>query len=444
MGRAVTSTGDPRGRTDGLGWVSRAVFGDDRIGLTVDGAPPAGHRVLARYTVVPSVERARFLLPRGATRATAAALLAYNALRPPKIRAVRAGLGALARIGVLDAARFPTLTVSLPADVDPAGALLAAHLAELLGVRPAYAACGIRPPDPHHKPTLQVFAADGRPLGYAKIGWNDATRALVTAECAALRALPQASGVDGHPVTPRLLAELTWAGQVVAVVEPLPLAVRGVPVDDPPRIGALLAVARRGGAPAAPRPLAGSTFLARLTTEAARAAAADDTMATATAGSGVEQSGTSRAGGGERAGARAVEAVAALARRHGDTAVEFGHWHGDWVPWNLGRHAGNLVAWDWEHSGPDVPLGFDLAHDAFQRALVLDGQPAGAAAAAVDAHLAAHGAALGLSAAGRRLVADAYLVEMWLRTWRLAAGGAGWNPALHPALLDVVEKRHSG
>ncbi|WP_428966552.1 hypothetical protein [Micromonospora fluostatini] len=414
----MTAAQDVRARTDGLGWVSRAVFGDPRIGLTVgDGAPP-GHTVVARYTVVPSVERARFLLPRGAVRATAAALLAYNALRPPKVRAVRAGLGALARVGVLDAARFPTLTVSLPEGVDPAGALLAAHLADVLDVRPAYAACGVRPPDPNHKPTLQVFAADGRPLGYAKIGWNDATRALVAAECAALRALPAVSGVGEHPAAPGLLAELTWAGQVIAVVDPLPLSVRGVPADDPPRLGALLAVARRGGPPTEPRPLAGSTFLARLGAEAARAAEA------------------------EPAGERAVAAVAALAGRHGGTRVEFGHWHGDWVPWNLGVHDGRLVAWDWEHSGADVPVGFDLAHDAFQRALVLDGRSAAEAARAVDAHLARHGERLGLSAAGRALVADAYLIEMWLRTWRLASAGAGWNAALHPALLDTVERRH--
>lgn len=136
--------------------------------------------------------------------------------------------------------------------------------------------------------------------------------------------------------------------------------------------------------------------------------------------------------------------MAALTSRHGDTAVEFGHWHGDWVPWNLGVHAGRLVAWDWEHSAPDVPLGFDLAHDAFQRALVLRGEPASAAARAVDAHLDRYGAELGLGPAPRRLVTDAYLLEMWLRTWRLADAGAGWNAALHPALLDVIEKRHSG
>ncbi|RQX14749.1 hypothetical protein DDE19_22115 [Micromonospora ureilytica] len=411
---------DPRSRVDGLGWVSRAVFPDDRVGLTVDGAPPAGHQVVARYAVVPSVARARFLVPLGAPRAGAASLLAYNALRPPKVRALRAVLGGLARFGRVGLAPFPTLTVSVPAGVPAAELLLSERLSADLGDTPLLAAFGVRPPDPNGKPTLQLFSADGRPRGYAKIGWNDATRALVSAEAAALRALRAVVGVADHPTPPRLLTETSWAGQVVAVIEPLPPAVRGVPVDDPPRIAALLAVARRGGPAGTPRPLVDSTFLHRLADQAGRAAAT------------------------ERAGARAVAAVSALARRHGDTSVEFGHWHGDWVPWNLGWHAGRLVAWDWEHSGPDVPVGFDLAHDAFQRALVLRGEPADAAASAVDGYLSRHGERLGLDAAQRRLVADAYLVEMWLRTWRLADAGAGWNAALHPALLDVIEKRHSG
>ncbi|MEU5912117.1 hypothetical protein [Micromonospora sp. NPDC047527] len=419
MTTEVAPATDPRSRRDGLGWVSRAVFPDDRVGLTVGGALPAGHRAVARYAVVPSVARARFLVPLGAPRAGTASLLAYNALRPPKVRALRAALGGLARFGEAGLAPFPTLTVSVPAGTPAVDLLLTERLAAALGGTPLLAAFGVRPPDPNGKPTLQLFDADGHPRGYAKIGWNDATRALVTAEAAALRELRAVTGVADHPTPPGLLTETAWAGQVVAVIEPLPPEVRGVPVDDPPRIAALLAVARRGAPAGVPRPLASSTFLARLAALADRAAVA------------------------EPAGARAVAAVAALARRHGDTAVEFGHWHGDWVPWNLGLHAGRLVAWDWEHSAPDVPVGFDLAHDAFQRSLVLRGEPAAVAAAAVDEHLGRHGERLGLHPGQRRLVADAYLVEMWLRTWRLADAGAGWNAALHPALLDVIEKRHS-
>ncbi|MBM7493879.1 hypothetical protein JOD64_005101 [Micromonospora luteifusca] len=419
MTAGVAVSSDPRSRADGLGWVTRAVFGDERIALTVNGPPPPGHRAAARYAIVPSLTRARFLLPLGAPSATAASLLAYNALRPWKVRAVRAALGVLARVGAMDLVPFPRLTVSLPDEVAADEVLLAGQLGTALGGPVVYAACGVRPPDSNHKPTLQLFAPDGRALGYAKIGWNGATRALVTAEAAALRELAAATRTPDHPATPRLLAETAASGQTVALVEPLPPAVRGVAAGAPPRIAALLAVARRGSPPEPPRPLAGSPFLLRLTVEAERAAA------------------------GAPVGARAVAAVAALARRHGGTAVEFGHWHGDWVPWNLGVHAGRLVAWDWEHSGPGVPLGFDLAHDAFQRALVFRGAPAAAAALAVDAHLDRYGAELGLGPAARGLVADAYLLEMWLRVWRLADAGAGWNVALHPALLDVIEKRTS-
>ncbi|MET8201023.1 hypothetical protein [Micromonospora taraxaci] len=419
MTAGAAVSGDPRFRGDGLGWVTRAVFGDERIALTVSGPPPPGHRAAARYAVVPSLARARFLLPLGAPRATAASLLAYNALRPWRVRVVRAVLGVLARVGAMDLAPFPRLTVSLPDEVAADEVLLAGQLGTALGGAGVYAACGVRPPDPNHKPTLQLFAPDGRALGYAKIGWNGATRALVTAEAAALRELTTATRTPDHPAAPRLLVETAASGQLVALVEPLPPAVRGVVADAPPRIAALLAVARRGSPPEPPRQLAGSPFLVRLTAEAERAAASAPD------------------------GARAVAAVAALARRHGGTAVEFGHWHGDWVPWNLGVHAGRLVAWDWEHSGPGVPLGFDLAHDAFQRALVLRDAPAAAAALAVDAHLDRYGAELGLGPAARRLVADAYLLEMWLRVWRLADAGAGWNAALHPALLDVIEKRTS-
>ncbi len=114
------------------------------------------------------------------------------------------------------------------------------------------------------------------------------------------------------------------------------------------------------------------------------------------------------------------------------------------MPWNLGRHGGDLVAWDWEHSGPDVPVGFDLAHDAFHRAVVGSAAPVAAAVSRTTAALARHGGQLGLDPARQRLVRDAYLVELWLRTWRLADAGAGWNPRLHPALLDVVAQQTGG
>jgi hypothetical protein len=147
---------------------------------------------------------------------------------------------------------------------------------------------------------------------------------------------------------------------------------------------------------------------------------------------------------GSDAGAMTVDAaVDALVARDGDLALEFGDWHGDWVPWNMARHRGRLLVWDWENRAADVPVGFDLAHQAFQTALSTHGRPAAACAEAVDAALRDHGPALGLDPRRQRFVADAYLVELWLRTYELSAGGAGWNPKLHPALLDVLAARLS-
>ncbi|WDZ87036.1 hypothetical protein [Micromonospora cathayae] len=405
---------DPRERQDGIGWVTRAVFPDPRLRLSVSrdrhggGDRESSGATTVRYAVVPSVDRARFLLPLASRRVGAASTWAYNALRPPRVRLNRLAVGLLAGVGATGAAGMPVLTVTVPDGVDRAEVLLVDRLATLLGGR-LHAAIGIRPPDPHHKPTLQLFDDRGRPRGYAKIGWNDATRAMVRAEADALRDLPRDGA--GLPDAPRLLGQVDWGDLAVTVVAPMPPGVRGLRRPDEPQLAAMLAVARRGGPPAPVRPLRGSPFLADLTARA------------------------------ERAGGPVRDALAALVARDGDVALEFGDWHGDWVPWNLGTHRGRLIAWDWENSGSDRPVGFDLAHQGFQSALSLAGRPAAEAADGMRALLDRHGAALGLDAGRRRLVGDAYLVELWLRTAELAAGGGGWSPKLHPALLDVLAER---
>ncbi|AGL19978.1 hypothetical protein [Actinoplanes sp. N902-109] len=377
---------------DRLGWVTRALFDVPGVTVTVGDDPSA----TARYAVIPALDTARFLLPLVSRRVTAASLLAYNALRPPKVRAGRAAVGLLARAGLLGLVKAPVLSVH---GTD----LLSAFLAEQLGLPRLHAAIGIRPPDPHHKPTLQLFDDSGRPRGYAKVGWNDGTRAMVRAEAATLAELPTGGG---FPAAPRLLLHTRWHGREIAVIEPMPRTVRRVHRPDQPRLDAMLAVARRGGLPAPPAPVSGL-----IETWRRRAEGADP---------------------------RIHGFIDAL---DSDLTLEFGDWHGDWVPWNMARHRRGLLVWDWENRSAGVPVGFDLAHQAFQTALSTHGRPAAECAAAVDAALAQHGPALGLDEARQRFVADAYLVELWLRTFELSADGAGWNPKLHPALLDTLSRR---
>jgi hypothetical protein len=402
------SVGDPRQQQDGLGWVTRAIFPDPRLALRVGGEPAPGHRDVARYAVVPSVANAKFLLPLASRRVGAASTLAYNALRPGRVRLNRLVVGILAGLGLTGRARMPVLTVSAPDGADLDELLLTAHLGTVFGA-PVHAAIGIRPPDPHHKPTLQLFDDRGRPQGYAKIGWNDATREMVRAEAEALRALPRTGG--DFPDAPGLLRTVSWGDREITIVEPMHPRVRRVDRPDEPRLAAMLAVARRGGAATPARPLKGSPFLAGLRDRATRY------------------------------GSAVLPAVDALEARDGGTEIEFGDWHGDWVPWNLGRHRGRLIAWDWENGGADRPVGFDLAHQAFQTALSPRRQPATVATEAMEAALAAHGPGLGLGPDQQRLVADAYLIELWLRTAELAAGAGAWNPKLHPVLLDVLARR---
>ena len=78
----LVTEADPRERQDGLGWVTRAIFGDPGVRVAVGDDPAA----TVRYAVIPSLDDARFLLPLASRRVTAASLLAYNALRPPKVR----------------------------------------------------------------------------------------------------------------------------------------------------------------------------------------------------------------------------------------------------------------------------------------------------------------------------------------------------------------------
>jgi hypothetical protein len=408
-GAVTARVADPRDRQDGLGWVTRAIFGDPRLRLSTVGRTDGDAASTLRYAVIPDLDNARFLLPLASRRVTAASVLAYNALRPPKVRAGRAAIGVLARLGALAVTKAPVLTVEVPDGVEPADVLLAEHLSGLLGGGRLHAAIGIRPPDPHHKPTLQLFDDAGHPRGYAKIGWNDGTRAMVRSEAATLADLPPAGG--DVPDAPPLMLHTRWHDREIAVIAPMPRTVRRIRRPDTPRVAAMLAVARRGGAPTEARPVRGSVFL---DTWRARAAGAPQVV---------------------------HASIDALAARDGDLAVEFGDWHGDWVPWNMAIHRGRLLVWDWENRGTDAPVGLDLAHQAFQMALSTYGRPAAAAADAVVQALGMHGPALGLDAAGQRFVADAYLVELWLRTYELSAGGAGWNPKLHPALLHVLAER---
>jgi hypothetical protein len=387
-----------------------------RVRVSVDGTVPPGYRPVERFAVVPELRRARFLVPLGSRRAAWASTARYNALRPPPVRLPRAVIGAGMRTGLAQRLPLDRLVICVADDTDPASLprlLLGAHLRGLLGDREVAMGIAVGDAAPNRKPTLQLFALDGRGLGYAKLGWNELTRHLVANEVRALRVLadhpPRRLGV------PRLLACGSWNGLELAVTAPLPAGVRRHrPPGRVPPLEVTHEIAGIHGTRALP--LAASPYWATTRRLVAEAGDGDD-----------------------RLSAALQRYQGHLEQRYGATVLTFGSWHGDWVPWNLAWQGGQLFAGDWEHSEEAAPLGFDLLHWHFQLAFVLEQRSTSDGMARCLRQAVPELVKLGVAEPAARDTAAIYLLELALRHARMHAMGAGWNPRLYPEIVGVLE-----
>lgn len=349
--------------------------------LVTTGPVPAGYRVAETYAVVPNYTAARMLVPLGP--AAAATVLRYNALRTRRTRISRRALGIGLRLGGGPLLLRHQVRVCVP----PGEELLLAFLARRLGVADLVASIGLGPAGPNRKPTLQLFDRSGRPVGYAKIGHNPATRAMVRREAAAL-SRPAPAGVR----RPALLAEFDWHDLAVLVTAPMPLDVRGHRPSSWPPDAAVRAVA----GPTQRMAVSASPLWKRI----------------------------------EAAGYHSAVAP--------DSELEFGAWHGDWVFWNMAWSGRDLWVWDWEHAGTEVPLGFDLAHYVFQREFVYRGRSAAEAVSTMDREAPAHLAAIGAPAEPTLTL---YLLEMAVRTEELERDSGSSDERLRTGLAEVLAAR---
>jgi hypothetical protein len=355
----------------------------DLLGLR----PPASGddpRTTTRLGVIAGRSGPRFLVPTSFPDATAEACLAYLGLRDAKTRLTRGAVGWAIRAH----AGRAVIRDELVADTG-AGSLLA-HLAEVLhdpAEEPGLAvAVGLGSIDEVWKPTLQVFRPDGAPAAFVKIGLGPVADHLVETEAATLAVWGRAP--DPRLVVPELIAETRWNGLRIAVVAPLPEDARRLP----PGLPSAWAV----------RQLEPETR-ARLT-EAAwwtgrRLACADQPE---------------------------IDALLdRIGERHAATKHPWGRWHGDWVPWNLGRCHRGLVAWDWEYSEPGAPVGLDEVHGAYQQARVVEGRSIAEALAAAR------------STTADPWLADAHVAVLVTRSAELERL-AGRPPADQPELLAAA------
>jgi hypothetical protein len=308
-------------------------------GVSVD-ADPDPSDALERYLVVPSASRPRMLLPNEPALA-AAGLRSFNGLRRPSVRAGRAAAAALVRMGASSLAFRDRLTVR-----GTAGAEIPSRaFARALGVETVALAVNVRRPSPFRKPVTQLLSPEGRPIGFAKIGWNEVTRLGLGREAEALRAL--SDGGRGL-LAPTLRHRGPWRAHELLITDPLPPDVRRFGPGPPPADVTREVAELRPPVAAA---LAASEAWAAVRARANAPAAAEV----------VGRHGLSRI---------LPAFLDAVERRHGGTELRFGFWHGDWSPWNLGHTGDRVVAWDWEYAGAGVPVGMDLPHFHFQVAFV--------------------------------------------------------------------------
>jgi hypothetical protein len=200
----------------------------DAVRVTADTVPD-GYRLAESYVVVPSLGRARMLLPGANRTARLGALSHYNALREPRTRSIRAGLALLSRSGI-DARLGAPLSICVPEATGPqdeSELLVTSRLAQLLGHGRLDVAIGVNRPGPNSKPTLQVFGSAGQPVAFVKVGWNELTRDLVTREAEALRDIPDE--VLPGLRRPRPLLHEQWHDLTLLATEPMPLGVRRLP-----------------------------------------------------------------------------------------------------------------------------------------------------------------------------------------------------------------------
>jgi len=256
--------------------------------------------------------------------------------------------------------------------------------------------------DANRKPVLQLVDADGRTHGYLKVGWNEATRGLVSHEVTVLEALGTGAPTPGLPEVPELVTSHEDSGLCAALTRPMPSDLRKWPNRRPMPVEATRAV---GAALAPPgevewQPLASLSLWARQEAELRSLLGS---------------------------GAPSDEAAALLgwltATRDASSGedVPVGGWHGDWAPWNLAT-SDRTCAWDWEHAGRDVPLGFDALHWRLSVLSEVEGEGLTGAAHRLGAEASAVLAPFEVPSRAARTVAGAYLVERWLREHRLAGG----------------------
>lgn len=288
-----------------------------------------------------------YLIPRISRRAAAAATDLYNAQRAGP-RVAKACLKAALRVGI---AQMLLPTVSLTRSQDSLshggpGDILG-YLKGIWGQSDLTFAISLGTPGVHRKPVIQVLTRNGEVLGYAKVGWNDLTNALVQNEVEILSKLGERE--TGLRV-PEVLHSGEWQERFVCV-----LSGHNSAADQAPSKMGLeyLQVLEE---------LASLHTRWRSLEESPHWHGLADRVACV------------RSSYYRHLLARGMDYVR---RVLGQRLLPFHLRHGDLAPWNAQRVDGRLFLFDWEYADWEAIPGYDLFHFMFQTLWLLERRTAG-------------------------------------------------------------------
>lgn len=276
------------------------------------------------FRFVPSMRRARLLVPADVPRAAARAVDRPSANDTFRQSVLRRGVGALLRVPPLS-----TMTMPNVLRVGPSQGSVVDYLAGVVG-RDIRLSLAIGSRRANRKPVLNVHTVDGAEVGYAKVGLTPLADALIEHEAATLAELMQEPSRTFR--APRLLHHGRWRTSSVLLMESL-------------------------------RP-SGHTRASRAPLEA---------IAELTARDGVQWQRMRDTAWfkrimttGEEQRSAGLAELEHLAERYlrvfGDLEIPLGRWHGDLGPWNMAWQGRTALIWDWERSEADVPVAIDAVH----------------------------------------------------------------------------------
>ncbi len=374
-------------------------------------------QVVHSYVPFPSTRTARLLVPIATRKSAAAALMLRRPVAQDSLRTLAYSVAARAlRAGVAQRLVRSRVDVVIRAgSVELSEVSLVEHIRQALG-REVILSARVGPPDPHRTVGMHVLSPDGELLAYLKVAPSPLSGHQLRTEARALKNLGAAPARVVE--APRLLLEDRWNDLQLLLTTPFALPGSEQPtLAKPPGVEAMREVA--ASAPLVVSRLATGAYWQHSTRRLKRLYEGGRVPRTR-----LEMT---------------SDLLAGLERTCGDVELEFGAWHGDWLPWNLAWKSGRLLTWDWEYWSDCVPVGFDMFHFFAGTHFFRDGADVQSALAAARTEADPVLAQAGIPADRRAAIFALYVLEFLLRRLDIAEAGGGKDDArVFPSIFSVA------